>query len=244
MPYAGDVMCLNCGRDAETTVHVAGLGSQPACVRCASVEPIAPIEATKEEAPASRALPLPALDNVEWFDVEIPADLERSRDWYRREHGENVGMLATCSMINTGCGKAGRVHPRSYAARFAREERAFERRLEAYEARLVAHEAARMPPAEYGADHSEVSATKAHPRSYGADFPLRRFTDAQLTRATKEDKAAWAARPLTYASAADTEAWQARYVATYNADMSATTRAKVFAKTYARLGVPALDFAE
>jgi hypothetical protein len=43
----------------------------------------------------------------------------------------------------------------------------------------------------------DITLTKPHPRSYGAALPLSGFTDAQLLRVTADDKATYAARPIT-----------------------------------------------
>lgn len=43
-----------------------------------------------------------------------------------------------------------------------------------------------------------ISPAAPHARSYRPDLPLGGFTDVQLVRSTKVDRATWTARPLTY----------------------------------------------
>jgi len=66
---------------------------------------------------------------------------------------------------------------------------------EAYEADLEALRAQRAEE-KWLAPRCAVRSNAAHPDSYRPDLPLRASSHADLTRATKQDRAAWAARPL------------------------------------------------
>jgi hypothetical protein len=66
---------------------------------------------------------------------------------------------------------------------------------EAYEAELEALRAQRAEE-KWLAPRCAVRSNAAHPDSYRPDLPLRASSHADLTRATKQDRAAWAARPL------------------------------------------------
>lgn len=203
---------------------------------------------------ATKGIPLPDLDRAEWFDVEVPADLERSRDWCRvTAHDDDlpqecVGLLVTHGgMIDTGCGKLPRLHPQSYGAKFERDARAFDKRVQAYnDARNAA--SAHPIASTWGADHSELRKGKAHPRSYGAEFPLTHFTAGQLTRTTKEDKAAWLARPLTYSTPAQSAEWKARHfedLATRDERLHRSDLARrLFPKYHSELDARASRFSE
>lgn len=58
-----------------------------------------------------------------------------------------------------------------------------------------------------------IRASSPHPKSYRPDLPLRGYSDAELRRPTAADRKYWSEHPLTYLTPAETESWQAAYLA-------------------------------
>jgi hypothetical protein len=117
--------------------------------------------------------------------------MTEEQEWIELEEGFEQLCAELCA--NTGCGKVGKPHPKSYRPDIPLSQYGLsDKRRAGLFCRLAATDKKQRAPAP-----KLYRANSPHPASYRPDLPLGCYSYAQLVKPTKQDRVAWAARPLT-----------------------------------------------
>jgi hypothetical protein len=117
--------------------------------------------------------------------------MTEEQEWVELEEGFEQQCAELCA--NTGCGKVGKPHPKSYRPDIPLGQYGLsDQRRAGLFCRLAATDKKQRAPAP-----KLYRANSPHPASYRPDCPLGSYRYAQLVKPTKQDRAAWAVRPLT-----------------------------------------------